>query len=181
MYFKLAIANCKHMNDCAYVQKQFPYPDVQFVFSHASNLKKDAFSVPYKTITGENQELLSVSDCAILASGTVALECAMYETPMIIAYKGPWLLYFIYLLVRCIKNVSLPNIITNKEIVPELVQGKFNIDNICYETERNLYDKEYRMDFVNALGEAKSILSDKYSAKEVANCILEMLNLSEDK
>ena len=33
MYFRLAITNCKHMNGCAYVQKQFPYPDVQFVFS----------------------------------------------------------------------------------------------------------------------------------------------------
>lgn len=33
MYFKLAIANCKHMNGCAYVQKQFPYSAVQFVFS----------------------------------------------------------------------------------------------------------------------------------------------------
>lgn len=33
MYFKLDIANCKHMNGCAYVQKQFPYSAVQFVFS----------------------------------------------------------------------------------------------------------------------------------------------------
>lgn len=33
MYFKLAIANRKHMNGCAYVQKQCPYPDVHFVFS----------------------------------------------------------------------------------------------------------------------------------------------------
>lgn len=161
------------------------HPELQFCISHAPNLSDKIFekyikNTDFKVIKGDNHALLSVSDSLILASGTVALEAALYQTPMIIAYKGPWLLYFIYLLVRCIKNVSLPNIITNKEIVPELVQSKFNIDNICYETERNLYDKEYRMAFVNALGEAKSILSDKYSAKEVANCILEMLNLSED-
>ena len=53
---------------------------------------------------------------------------------MIIGYKGPWLIYLIYLMVRCIKKVSLPNIITDENIVPELIQHKFNVDNIIYET-----------------------------------------------
>ena len=52
-------------------------PDVQFVFSHAKSLPNSAFCVPYKTIKGENQELLALSDFAILASGTVALEAAL--------------------------------------------------------------------------------------------------------
>ena len=44
-----------------------------------------------------------------------------------------------------------------------------------YETERNLYDKDYRAQFISSLGEVKEKLSDKYSAKEVADCIMEML------
>ena len=55
------------------------------------------------------------------------------------------------------------------------MQGKFNIANICYETEKNLYDKEYRKNYIEELGQVKAKLSDKYSAKEVAECILEML------
>ena len=162
------------------------HPEIQFCISHAPNLSDTVFdkyikNTDIKIIKGDNHALLSVSDSLILASGTVALEASLYQTPMIIGYKGPWLLYLIYLMVRCIKNVSLPNIITGKEIVPELVQGKFKVDNICYETERNLYDKEYRTNFINSLGEAKSILSDKYSAQEVANCILEILNKIEVK
>ena len=85
------------------------------------------------------------------------------------------LLYLIYLLVRCIKNVSLPNIITGKDIVPELVQTKFNIDNICYETEKFIYDKEYRYNHIKELGLVKGLLSDKYSAEEVAKYILSIL------
>ena len=119
---------------------------------------------------------MSVSDSLILASGTVALEAALYQTPMIIGYRGPWILYFAYMIFRCIKNVSLPNIITGKNIVPELIQHKFNTDNIVYETERLLYDKTYREDTINKLGEVSSLLSDKYSAQEVANCITETLN-----
>ncbi|MCQ2754356.1 MAG: lipid-A-disaccharide synthase [bacterium] len=156
------------------------HPELQFCISHAPNLTDKIFDkyikdTDFKVIKGENQALLSVSDSLILASGTVALEAALYQTPMIIGYKGPWLLYLIYLLVRCIKNVSLPNIITGKNIVPELIQAKFTIDNITYETERLLYDKPYREQTINALGEVKTLLSDKYSANEAANAIITML------
>ena len=94
---------------------------------------------------------------------------------MIIGYQGPWFIYLVYLMVRCIKKVSLPNIITGKDIVPELVQAKFNTENICYETEKLLYDKEYREKTIKDLGGVKSCLTDKYSAQEVANCILASL------
>ena len=157
------------------------HPELQICISHAPNLKDDVFdkyikNTNFKIIKGENQALLSVSDSLILASGTVALEAALYQTPMVIGYKGPWIIYLIYLLVRCIKNVSLPNIITGKNIVPELIQHKFTADNICYETEKILYDKEYRSRFIEDLKEVKNLLSEKYSAKEVADCILDMLN-----
>ena len=160
------------------LQKQ--HPEIQFCISHAPNLSDKVFdkyikNTDFKVIKGENQALLSVSDSLILASGTVALESALYQTPMIIGYKGPWILYLIYLLVRCIKNVSLPNIITGKDIVPELVQGKFTVDNICYETEKLLYDKPYREKTISELGEVRACLTEKYSAQEVANCILAAL------
>ena len=106
-----------------------------------------------------------------MASGTVALEASLYQTPMLIGYKGPWLIYLIYLLVRCIKRVSLPNIVLGRDVVAELVQGKFTVENSCYETEKLLYDKEYRETHVSSLGEVKAKLSDKYSAQEVAECI----------
>ena len=157
------------------------HPELQFCISHAPNLSNNIFNkyiknTDFKVIKGDNQALLSVSDSLILASGTVALEAALYQTPMIIGYKGPWLIYLIYLLVRCIKNVSLPNIISGKNIVPELIQKKFNIDNICYETEKILYDKNYRDNMITSLLETKSILSDKYSANEVAKCIISLLD-----
>lgn len=156
------------------------HPELQFCISHAPNLSDKVFDkyikdADFKIIKGENQALLSVSDALILASGTVALEASLYQTPMIIGYKGPWFIYLVYLLVRCIKNVSLPNIITGKNIVPELIQAKFNVDNICYEIEKLLYDRDYRLKTKSELGEVKSLLTDKYSAQEVANCILETL------
>lgn len=166
------------INAAKVLQKK--HPEIQVCISQALNLSDKTFEKyikdsDFKVIKGDNHALLSCSDSLILASGTVALEAALYQTPMLISYKGPWLLYLIYLFVRCLKYVSLPNIITNKLIVPELIQHKFTVDNIVYETEKNLYDKSYREEYIKSLGEVKDRLSDKYSAKEVADCIKETL------
>lgn len=155
---------------------QKKHPEIQFCISHAPNLKDKVFDkyikdVDIKIIKGENHSLLSVSDSLILASGTVALEASLYETPMVIGYKGPWLLYFVYLLVRCIDKVSLPNIVSGKSIITELVQHRFNVSNIVYETERILYDSQYRNNMIKNLSGVKELLSEKYSAQEVAECI----------
>ena len=160
---------------------QKKHPELQFCISHAPNLHDNVFDkyikdTGFKVIKGENQALLSVSDSLILASGTVALEASLYEIPMIIGYRGPWILYLAYLLFRCIKRVSLPNIVINDDIVPELIQAKFTKENICYETERLLYDKKYREKIIDKLKKVREKLSDKYSAQEVVNCIINAIS-----
>lgn len=156
------------------LQKQ--HPDLQFCISHAPNLSDSVYDkylqkTDFPVIKGENQALLSVSDALILASGTVALEACLYQTPMIIAYRGPWLFYLIYLVVRCIKRVSLPNIIADKSIVPEIIQGDVNVSKISYEIEKLLYDNDYRQQNIEDLGDVKALLSDKISSVEVAKVI----------
>ena len=160
---------------------QNAHPDLQICISHAPNLSDDVYDkylkdTDFKVIKGENQALLSCSDALILASGTVALEACLYQVPMIIAYRGPWLFYFIYLLVRCIKKVSLPNIIADKMIVPEIIQGKVCSKNICYEIEKILYNDAYRDNYIKQLGEVKALLSDKVSSAEAASVIAEELS-----
>lgn len=157
---------------------QKAHPDIQFLISHAPNLSDEVYNrylcndETFKVIKGDNQALLSVSDALILASGTVALEASLYEVPMIISYKGPELFYLIYLLVRCIKLVALPNIILNKVVVPELIQHKATPKIISSEIEKLLFDKDYRAKHIDGLSQVKEKLSDKYSAKEVADEIL---------
>lgn len=158
------------------------HPDLQFCISHAPNLSDDVYDkylkkTNFKVIKGENQALLSVSDALILASGTVALEAALYQTPMIIAYRGPYLFYLIYLIVRCIKRVSLPNIIADKSIVPEILQSKVTVSNISYQIEKLLYDKDYRENNIEQLGKVKALLSDKVSSQEVAKVIADALKV----
>lgn len=155
---------------------QHRHPDLQFCISQAPNLSDEIYNeylgdCDIKVIKGENQALLSVSDALILASGTVALEACLYKTPMIIAYRGPWILYLGYLLLRCIKRVSLPNIIADKSIVPEIIQKDVTPLNITYEIEELLYNQDRREKNIKELGEVKELISNKNSALEVAKVI----------
>ena len=81
--------------------------------------------------------------------------------------------YLIYLLVRCIKQVSLPNIIAGKLIVPEIIENNVKADKISYEIERLLYDTDYRSQNIKDLGKVKELLSDRISSFEAANEIIQ--------
>lgn len=149
------------------------HPEIQFCMSQAPNLSDSTYNkflkdYDIKVIKGENQALLSVSDALILASGTVALEACLYKTPMLIAYKAPHIFYWIYLLVRCIEKVSLPNIIEDKYIIPEYIEDIATPKNISSKVEELLFNTEYRNNMINELGQVQEKLSQRFSALEVA-------------
>lgn len=155
------------------------HPDIQFIISQAPNLSDDVFKKyltqnDFKIIKGDNHAMLSTSDALILASGTVALEASLYNTPMIISYKGVWFLYLIYLAVRCLDKVSLPNIILNKFLVPELIQSKAKPDIIAYNIEKLLYNDDDREEQIKGLAQVRELLSNKFSSFEAAQEITKL-------
>ena len=153
--------------------------DVQFALAQAPSIKDELINPileQYKDLNilllkDKNYQLLSSSDALILASGTVALEAAIYQTPMIISYKGPWFLFLVYLLVRCIKRVSLPNIIMNQDIVPELLQSKATPKILSDSISRILNDVTYRTRMIEMLKNVKQKLQTSGAAKKVAEII----------
>ncbi len=153
-------------------------PDVQVAFSHAPNLPESVFGAKlkdFKVIKGENQALLSVSDALILASGTVALEAALYETPMLIAYRGPIFFYLIYLLLRAVKKACLVNIITGKDIVEEFLMFNSTPQKIAQGALKILNDKNARAAQIKDLREFKEELGNKHCVEEVAKNLYEEL------
>jgi lipid-A-disaccharide synthase len=77
-----------------------------------------------KLIKGKVDEILSSANIAIAASGTASLQIALHKKPMIIIYKGSWISYFVWKMVRLIPYVSLPNILLNENFVPEMLQHR---------------------------------------------------------
>jgi len=82
-------------------------------------------------LDGHAREAMMASDAAILASGTVALECMLAKCPMVVGYKmKPFTFWLAKKLVKT-QYVSLPNILAGKQIVPELLQDDCTPVNIA--------------------------------------------------
>ena len=99
-------------------------------------------NLPVKVYIGKAQQVMAASDCLVMASGTVALEAALIKRPMVIGYKVNLLTYFIAKLMVKLKWVSLPNLLANKEIVPELIQNELNAENLVPLLKERLYQDQ---------------------------------------
>jgi len=96
-----------------------------------------------KLIKGKVDEILSSSNIVIAASGTASLQIALHKKPMIIIYKGSWISYFIWKMVSLIPNVSLPNILLNEDIVPEMLQHRATPTLLSKKACEIINDKRY--------------------------------------
>ena len=96
-----------------------------------------------KLIKGKVDEILSSSNIAIASSGTASLQIALHKKPMIVIYKGSWIYYFAWKMVRLIPYVSLPNILLNENIVPEMLQHRAIPTLLSKKTCEIIKDKRY--------------------------------------
>jgi lipid-A-disaccharide synthase len=85
-----------------------------------------------QTFEGRAHEVLWAADAVLTASGTAALEAGLAETPMVVAHRIHPLSYRIVRLFGLLKakHVSLPNILLNQGVVPELLQDDCSVDKV---------------------------------------------------
>ena len=86
----------------------------------------------------EKYDAMAASNAALAASGTVALELALARVPTVIAYRVAPLTHFIVRRLLSVDYGNLINIIENREIVPELIQGDCRPDRLVVALERML-------------------------------------------
>ena len=104
-------------------------PGVRFVMPCASPERRvqleqmlAARDLPLTLIDGRSHEALAACDAVLIASGTATLEALLYKRPMVVAYRVAPLTFSI--LKRMVKSayVSLPNLLAQRLLVPELLQ-----------------------------------------------------------
>ncbi len=82
-------------------------------------------------LDGQSHLALAACDAVLIASGTATLEALLYKRPMVVAYKVAPLTYRI--LKRLVKSpyVSLPNLLAQRMLVPELIQDAATPDSLA--------------------------------------------------
>jgi lipid-A-disaccharide synthase len=84
-------------------------------------------------ISNRTYDLLSISNAALVASGTATLETALFKVPQVVCYKGSNISYQIAKRIITLKFISLVNLIMDKEVVKELIQNDFTTQNLTKE------------------------------------------------
>lgn len=91
-------------------------------------------------VDGQSHLAMEAADVVLLASGTATLEAALYKKPMVISYKVPWLTAQIMKRQGYLPYVGLPNILSGRFVVPELLQDDATPEALARETLLQLND-----------------------------------------
>ncbi|MDW3681814.1 lipid-A-disaccharide synthase [Cupriavidus sp. CV2] len=97
--------------------------------------------IPLTIIDGQSHLAMEAADVILLASGTATLEAALYKKPMVISYKVPWLTAQIMKRQGYLPYVGLPNILSGRFVVPELLQDDATPEALARETLLQLNDE----------------------------------------
>ena len=124
--------------DSAEVVRQTLSADIQLVIPAANQARYQQIEeilghrpiLNIRLLLQQSHRAMEAADVVLLASGTTALEAMLLKKPMVVSYRfGAWTYK---LLSRLIKTpyASIPNLLANKMLVPELIQDDASVENL---------------------------------------------------
>jgi lipid-A-disaccharide synthase len=121
----------------------------------AKQVKEQAPAVARIVDEREKEDAFDAATVALAASGTVTTEVALQGTPLVIGYKLGWVTWAIAraFLFKS-KYATLMNVAADAEVAPELIQTKFNVENLVAAAAPLLDDVDLREDQVRRQDEA---------------------------
>ncbi len=85
-------------------------------------------SLPIRILDGQSQLAMTAADVVLMTSGTTTLEALLLKKPMVVAYRmGAWSFKLARYLVKS-AFIALPNLLANRELVPECLQDDVRAD-----------------------------------------------------
>jgi lipid-A-disaccharide synthase len=114
-------------------------PDLTFMLPAATPTLHDYFStwlrqhmpdLPVTLIDGHAREVITAANVVLVASGTATLETLLIKRPMVVAYKVAPITGFILSQLISVPRVALPNLLAQKNLVPEFIQNAATVENI---------------------------------------------------
>lgn len=163
------------------------FPDFQYVVGAAPAVpekfyREVAQDPGIKLVFGSTHTLLKYSEAAVVTSGTATLETALIGTPQVVVYRsnGQKLSYKIMEKLLKIKYVSLPNLIVNNSVVPELLVHECTVENISRELSPLLQPSPRRSSQIAGYKTMQRKLGNFVASEYVAELIAESLGVTQN-
>ncbi len=173
----------------ALTQVRRAIPEVQTVVAVAPGVSRTELEACFSSgngvrfVTGATYDALAAADLAIVSSGTATVEAALLGKPMIVIYRlSPLTAKLAKPLVRT-KFFSMVNLITGRQVVPELIQNDFTPERVASEaisllsaSKESIYNLEVMR---RGLAEVTRLLGPPGAVERAADAIVGQLRLAQ--
>ena len=152
-------------------------PGVQLVLARAPHLK-DELLQPIAAlddvviVEGQTDDVLAVADAAIVASGTVTVQAALHDCPMVVVYRLSPLTYKVGKPFVHVDTYAMVNLIAGRRIVRELIQDDFTPEGVAAEAVRLLTDRAHSASMKSDLREVRERLGGPGASARAADAVL---------
>jgi lipid-A-disaccharide synthase len=164
-------------------------PKAQFLVPLATRETRDMFEtalyrneasgLPLTIMFGHAHEAMAASDVVLVASGTATLEAALLGKPMVIAYRMPPASYWLLKGKGYLPYYGLPNILSEKFVVPEFIQDDATPANLS-QALLNIYrDSIVRERLAKIFADLRTSLG-RGAAEQAALAVLPLLGRERD-
>ena len=162
------------------------YPAMRCVLPLASTIESgfvqsliSKSSVRVKVVQGNVYDVLHTCHAALVASGTVTLETAIMEVPMVIVYRVSPISYRVGKMMIKVPFIGLVNLVAGEAVVPELIQDEVTPERLADEVMTIIEDSDVREKMINKLKAIKRRLGRGGASDKTAGIALEMIRSSE--
>ncbi|MEW6288824.1 MAG: lipid-A-disaccharide synthase [Thermodesulfobacteriota bacterium] len=132
----------------------------------------DKAPVVVKVIAEDRYDLMASCDLAVAASGTVTLELAILDVPMVVAYKVSPFTWFVGNMLVNVDFAALVNLIAGREVVSELLQHEATAGKISAALQDILPGSMKRQDMLKDLAEVRRKLGGGGASMRAARLAL---------
>lgn len=137
----------------------------------AAHVKDGLFHV----VTDETAAAMQRASVGIIASGSATLEAAYFRLPYVLIYKVAWPTYLAARLVVNVKYLGMPNLLANKEIVPEFIQHRARPNTIAKAALQLINDPAARDEMISEFDRIVAKLGEGGASERAARAIVEEL------
>lgn len=133
-------------------------------------------------VYGDTFGVLDSAYAALVTSGTATLETALFDVPQVVCYKVPvsWAASIVKKLFIKVRFVSLVNLISFSEVVPELLGADMNASNVHEHLLPLLSDTMERRMQLDGYAQMKTLLGPAGAPDNAAEQIVSLLNVKAD-